>query len=342
MSTLNPTTFVTHDVLPNEQFEAWREWFAPVFDISPKQTRCGFAAENQIWDLGALLVSSVSAPPVRVLRTKGNLRKAPVDHWVLTYCRQGETSIRTARATLKAAAGVPFLWSLGEVVESDRTSVDRIQIFLPRDSFHDIAPMLDAARGSVLDTALGRLLGDFMIILERRLPSLRTEDLPGLASAVQSMVAACVAPSPDRIFLASDEMRQSRLERVRQAIKKNIKSPSLQPAWLCREAGISRSQLYRLFEHSGGVARYIQHQRLLQSYSALSDPSDLRPIIAIAEDLCFSDASSFSRAFRQEFDCSPSEVRSAALGRVRARAERPIQPEARRGRFGDLVRIVKN
>ena len=309
MSTLNPATFVTGDVRPNDQFEAWCEWFSPVFDISPQQKCRGFAAENHIWDLGTVLISRVSAPPVRVVRGKGNLRKAPVDHWVLTYCRQGETSIRSERTILKAGAGEPFLWSLGETIESDRTSVERIQIFLPRNTFQDIAPILDAARGAVLDTAMGRLLGDYMIVLERWLPSLRPEDRPRLAAAVQSMVAACVSPSPDRVVRASDEIHRSRLEQIRQVIKKNMKSPSLQPAWLCRKTGISRSQLYRLFEHSGGVARYIQHQRLLQAYATLSDSRDLRPILTIAEDLCFSDASSFSRAFRQEFGCSPSEVR---------------------------------
>ena len=36
-------------------------------------------------------------------------------------------------------------------------------------------------------------------------------------------------------------------------------------------------------------------------------------ISAIAENLCFADASSFSRAFRREFRYSPSEVRSAEL-----------------------------
>jgi AraC-like DNA-binding protein len=33
----------------------------------------------------------------------------------------------------------------------------------------------------------------------------------------------------------------------------------------------------------------------------------------IAEDLCFADASSFSRTFKREFGHSPSEVRAAAL-----------------------------
>ncbi len=342
MSSVSPATFATHAVRPGDQFEAWREWFSPVFDVSPQQrARSEFAAENKIWDLGGILVSRVSAPPVHVSRTKSNLRRAPVDHWILSYCRFGETTICTERAVLRAPAGVPFLWSLGEAVESERTSVDRIQMILPRDAFQDIAPLLDASRGSVLNTPLGSLLGDYMLVLERWLPSLRTEDLPGLAEAVHSMVAACVAPSADRIALARDEIGLGQMERVRRAIQKNLKSSVLRPAALCRIAGISRSQLYRLFEHSGGVARYIQRQRLLQTHAALSDPMDQRSILTIAEDFCFSDASTFSRAFRQEFGCSPSDVRSAALGGRPLRVRRSAQPEAGTRHFADFLRIAQ-
>jgi AraC-like DNA-binding protein len=82
---------------------------------------------------------------------------------------------------------------------------------------------------------------------------------------------------------------------------------------LSRLVGISRSNLYRLFEHEGGVARYIQRERLLEARSVLLNPAATQSISAVAEDLCFTDASSFSRVFKREFGCSPSEARSAGL-----------------------------
>ncbi|MBV8524150.1 MAG: hypothetical protein JOY71_18835, partial [Acetobacteraceae bacterium] len=89
---------------------------------------------------------------------------------------------------------VPYLWSLGQEFLHERTHVDRIQFFLERDAFRDIAPLLDAALGSILDTPLGHLLGDYMMALERCLPSLTEAELPRLANAVGAMVAAAVAP----------------------------------------------------------------------------------------------------------------------------------------------------
>jgi hypothetical protein len=49
---------------------------------------------------------------------------------------------------------------------------------MPGDAFWDIAPVLDAACGSVLDTPLGHLLGDYMLALERDLPAVTEGDFP--------------------------------------------------------------------------------------------------------------------------------------------------------------------
>ncbi len=128
------------------------------------------------------------------------------------------------------------------------------------------------------------------------------------------MVCACLAPSADRMAEASGHIDLTLMERVRRAVRKNLRSPSLGPEKLCREAATSRSQLYRLLESEGGVAHYIQRRRLSESFSMLCDPSNNFPIGKVAEMLCFADGSSFSRAFRREFGMSPSDVRAGAVG----------------------------
>ena len=128
------------------------------------------------------------------------------------------------------------------------------------------------------------------------------------------MVGACLAPSADRLAEASSHIDLTLMERVRQAVRRNLRSPSLSPEKLCREAATSRSQLYRLLEGEGGVAHYIQRRRLSESFSLLCDASNNLPIGKVAEMLCFADGSSFSRAFRREFGMSPSDVRAGAVG----------------------------
>ena len=336
---MTPDTFATNSVNSGDQYEAWRGWFWPLLDVVPGQTfRQGFAAENRVWKIGGMAISKVSAPAVRVVRTKANIRGNPADHWVLSYCRRGSTTIATDRGSLNAPAGMPFIWSLGEELRSERTAVERMQIFMPRDSFHDLAPLLDHACGSVLATPLGGLLGDFMSSLERHLPELASEDVPRLTVAVRGLIAACLAPSAARVAEARTQIDFGRLERVRQAVRRHLRSPGLAPAGLCQLVGISRSNLYRLFDDKGGVARYIQVQRLMEAHAALSDRANRLSIAVIAEEFCFADASSFSRAFRKEFGHSPSDVRAAAQAGLALPPRPRMEAGATAGKFGELLR----
>jgi AraC-like DNA-binding protein len=182
------------------------------------------------------------------------------------------------------------------------------------------------------------VLGDYMMALERRMAAVTEAELPRLTDAVGAMVAAAVAPSAERVAVAGHQIDLGRKERVRQAVRRHLRTPTLGPRTLGRLVGMSRSNLYRLFEATGGVARYIQSQRLLEAHAVLFDPATTKSISAIAEDLCFADASSFSRTFRREFGHSPGKVRSAALAGLASPAtlRGHVRPEG--ADFGDLLR----
>src|SRR5215469_4956099 len=107
---ITPDTFTTKPLRPQDQFEAWREWHQPVLDFLPQQsTRYGFPAEVHLWKLGSLAMSRTSVPPVNVARTKSNLRRDPIDHWVINYCIRGTHSTNTAGTAVEVPAKVPFL-----------------------------------------------------------------------------------------------------------------------------------------------------------------------------------------------------------------------------------------
>jgi hypothetical protein len=117
---------------------------------------------------------------------------------------------------------------------------------MARDTFRDIAPVLDVACGSMLDTPLGHLLGDYMLALERRLPAVTEGDFPRLTNAVGAMITAAVAPSVERTAIAKSQIDLGRKERVRQTVRRHLRTPTLEPKTLARLVGMSRSNLYRL------------------------------------------------------------------------------------------------
>ena len=230
--------------------------------------------------------------------------------------------------------------SLADPMESRRSDYDRVQLYLARDDFSDIATLMDAVRDVPLDTPGGRLLAEYLLLLERNIPALQKEEAQGLKAAVRAMVAACVRPTADRLAEAAVPIRASRLELVRRAVERRLRVSTLDTSMLCAEVGMSRSQLYRLLEGEGGVARYIQHRRLAAAYSELDDATNPRSISEIAFELCFSDASSFSRAFRREFGLSPSDVQARPPTRSNRTSATNDKRLLKSNDFGDLIRYL--
>jgi AraC-like DNA-binding protein len=221
--------------------------------------------------------------------------------------------MRIAAEYVAMPEGRPFVFSLANTFETERSDLEWINLFVPRDTFPELAPVLDRCLCTPLYSSLGMLLGRYLEALEVQLPDVAEAELPRLTAATRAMVAACIAPSPANREAAVPLLEHARLERVRQTVRQNLRSSTLTPKRICRLVGMSRSQLYRLFEPTGGVAHYIQAMRLHEAHRALADPRTTRNIHEVAEDLGFSDASGFSRGFRREYGCTPSDVRAAAL-----------------------------
>jgi AraC-like DNA-binding protein len=305
--------FGTGNLPTHMQLEAWQSWYAHVFETSSLEPGDhGFDACNRNWNLGGLALSHVSAPGVSVLRTKTLIRREPVDHWAITLGTRRGTYLNSEGRSLDAPAGLPFVLSLGQEMLNRRQADERVQLYLSRDSFHSIAHLLDASCLTCLQPPGGRLLADYMRLLLHNVPSLNDDDAPRLVDTTRAMIAACLAPAGNRIAEARPPIKATLMERVRQTVRRHLRSPDLGPGLICRDAATSRSQLYRLLEGEGGVAHYIRKLRLLEAFSLLCDGPQNLTISEIAEALCFADSSSFARAFRREFGSSPKDIRVAA------------------------------
>jgi AraC-like DNA-binding protein len=321
---MQSVTFSTLDLPRRDQFEAWRGWFDRLFEVTPHSDDTqGFAASTTLWALDGASFARVTAPPVRSERSVTLVRRNPLDHWVISMGTRVNTLFFWRNDARLSRPYIPFVYSLGDVISSERAADDRLQLYLPRDSFGALAPQLDTVCGAAIESSQGEMLRDYLLLLERHLPSVTEAQLPRLTEAIGAMIAACIAPSPDCLQDAAGQLDFVRLERARQAIRRNLRSARLGPELLCRELGMSRSMVYRLFEQQGGVVRYIQHCRLTAVYAALSDPLERRPIAAIAEDFGFCDPSAFSRSFRAAFGVAPREAQAAG---AEARRPRPRAP----------------
>lgn len=301
-----------------EQFQFWHDRGGTVLGLQGvRDTLQGFQATNVLWTIGNMALSHVIIPAGGSVRPRVQARRNEADHWVIVFLLKGSMRHRSGDTAFTVLPGQMFHVSLAEAFEGERSDCEWLSLFVPRDVLRDLAPALDSMRNAPIETPLSVLFRDYLLSLERRLPSMTEADVVAVQEATHAMIAACIGHGGGAAAQPTARLEDMRLERIRQIIDTHLKSPTLGPKKLCRLAGISRSHLYRLFESSGGVARYIQSQRLAEIHSALSDPQKRQSIASIAEEFGFSDASTFGRAFRAEFGCRPSDVRAAGLcGRV--------------------------
>src|SRR3546814_15653677 len=66
--------------------------------------------------------------------------------------------------------------------------------------------------------------------------------------------------SMERIEEARGLIDQTMLDRARRHIEARLDDPRLTPTAICIAVGTSRSNLYHLFRHWGGIARYVQER----------------------------------------------------------------------------------
>ncbi|RSM59044.1 AraC family transcriptional regulator [Amycolatopsis sp. WAC 01375] len=101
------------------------------------------------------------------------------------------------------------------------------------------------------------------------------------------------------------------MRRVLAYIDTNLSSTDLGPAQIAAEHYISTRHLHGLFHEQGTtVSSWIRTRRLEHCRRELLDPVHTsRPVAAIAAKWGFVDAPHFSRVFKTEFGCSPSELR---------------------------------
>ncbi|WP_220702191.1 helix-turn-helix domain-containing protein [Trinickia fusca] len=193
-----------------------------------------------------------------------------------------------------------------------------------------LPPMPKQLHGMTLRGGATQLLTQHLANVCAQIETLSPAELPHVAQSIVHLVAAVLAPTAERLELTQDLIGAARFRKVKAHIEAHLTSDALSPDSICKAVGVSRSNLYRLFERDGGVASYIRRRRLAAIHDALATPGaiDLR-ISDLAHRYGFTSPAQLSRAFRQQYGHAPRDTIEAALatGRTPSRAT-PGSPRA--------------
>ncbi len=310
--------FSTAHLRSRDQFDAWRDSVSVVFDVAPlagRRAEDGFAASVRAHHLGALVVTQVDFDGQRFLREKRRAAADGLDHYLVQlYASGGLVGTADERERVLRAGDVQIL-DLARPNATEARASATIAIVVPRDTLRQALPAAGDLHGLVLrrDGSAGGLLADYMRALAARADTIAVADAAAIARATTGMIAACFHTTAETRARARTQIEATTLGRIQRHIAANLDAPELNAGALCGAFRMSRSRLYRLFEPMGGVAAYIQEQRLTRAHAELSDPAHgHRRIYDIAFSGGFASEAHFSRVFRRAFGLSPSEARARA------------------------------
>ena len=306
--------FSSRHLAAREQFGAWRSQLSDYVELLPtSDANSGLPGELYTFDLGggiSFVRAAFTDAPAREWRHKP---KSFLDHWCVVLARRA-IDRRSAPVNDGSPGAFDLTFrSLAKPYQGRGQDCEVLTIYLPRDEGAADARDFERAHDTAISPEMGALLADFMSGLAVQLPKLPAGDRQRLAPAIRALITACVAPSTDRALSAESSLSSLLIARARKVVVANMASPDFCPEQLCRLLAVSRSKLYRLFESTGGIARFINRQRLCEAHRRLADPNERASIHVIGSDVGFIDHSTFSRAFRREFGYSPSEARENAV-----------------------------
>lgn len=297
--------FCTSGLDTKDQFEAWRSLHRDTIELLPtREATAGFAAEFSSWRLGDMVLTRVaySGAPDRRWR---HHPKSYLDHWCLVLAR-------TESAHGSISEELSFR-SLALSFEGQAKDSEVITLYIPRDQRPAEDQRFDRAHGLEVSQDFAPLLAGYMDSLVRQLPHISPEHAASLELPTRALVAACIVPQSVYQEAARAPLGLALIDRARIVVRQNMASPDFGPERLARLMAMSRSKLYRLFEQSGGVAHFINRERLNEAHHRLSSQRETLSIHAIGNEVGFIDHSTFSRAFRREFGYSPTDARERGL-----------------------------
>ncbi|MCQ0988715.1 helix-turn-helix domain-containing protein [Jiella marina] len=305
--------FSTAGLDTRHQFDAWAEFTSSMCDLKPVTAPAeGFEASSASYHLGKLQLTSFQLSPMDFRYTREIQRRSGFDHWCLSALTKGPVGYESQDAEFRISTGELMLHSYASPFSGLMDKTNYSGIFFSRDDFWDIADHLDSAAHRLVQGPMSQIVRDFVVSLAHRAEGLTTEDARSVSEAFGHLLRAMIAHTPTAQEAAKAPVDAVQFDRARRYINANLKSPELVPDRICASIGVSRRQLYYLFEQQGGVATYIRNRRLAACYDALSQQANTKPIGVVAYEYGFTNLSSFYRQFSARYGCNPSEARAAA------------------------------
>jgi AraC-like DNA-binding protein len=307
--------FSTKSVHPRDRLAFWREEATKALVAHEFSTPIGrnYHGEISASSLGNLALAALRSDEARVVRSQRCLKLADDDDVLL--CRQVSGSMRMHQDGRDAVSRPGDLCILDPRRQFDLDASTNTQILI----FKIPRPEMQARLGEIanytatpisLEQPVAALASDFLAKLAARADGFQPSTGAKIAKQALDLVALAFETVGSTVAQLSSA-RSTAVLRLKSIIEAQLHDPALKPATAAQAAGMSVRYANVLLAREGtSLERYIMLRRLQRSHQALTNPVHAsRTISDIAYSHGFRDPSHFARRFKEQFGCTPSEIR---------------------------------
>lgn len=303
------------DTPERERLAAWRDFFARRLfrvEIDPLPGE-HFFIDAMLHCLPGLNVVSARSSGAVSRRTRELLDGA--DHLVLNIVRSGACVVSQRGREVVCRAGDAVLMSTAEPCTVLRPGAAQVlTLALPRMA---LAPLMADSQAALMQripagSSALKLLAHYLDTM----PASLLQDSPALQRTyvdhVYELVALAAAPASADAASVGGGLRAARLQAAKQYIEDHLHDVALTPLAVAAAIGVSVRQLHHLFgSMETSFMRYVLARRLEQCRRSLESAADRhRSIADIAFHNGFDSLSTFYRAFKKAYQCSPADYRA--------------------------------
>ncbi|WGS48501.1 helix-turn-helix domain-containing protein [Paraburkholderia sp. D15] len=304
--------YSTETAPAGERFDAWAARSTYCDFVTTRRSDLPFNAQREYVSIGPLVLAMRTwrhpDPDVayEAKRTAARIRADQSDFHSFTLQMSGTAALRSDRSTSVKQPGDLYLLDFANPFDRVITPGSEISLSVPR----SLLPAdTERLHGTSLTHGVGVLFGDYLASLYNAVPRLTLHDVPHIVHATTQFLKTSLHPELDLLAATDTPTRDLLLRRIQRYIDDHLLQTDLTPAKICKDVGLSRAMLYRLFDSAGGVMRHIRQRRLQHIHQLLSAPDRRKERISdIARRHGFSDEKYFCRVFKAEFGHTPRET----------------------------------
>ncbi|WP_417235267.1 helix-turn-helix domain-containing protein [Arthrobacter sp.] len=303
-----------------DQFDYWREVICQAFvPLAPgrKDQRPGFASDVETRPLADVNRAKIVSRAQSTHHGPGEVARTSEPYYFVNLQLRGQCRTEQGPTTSIVQPGQFVLLDTAEPFYLEfEQDWEMLSFRIPHRRLDARLAGYRPRVGEALGThGAGRIAGSLVQLLwdaETMHGGIAEHEIEESLLAATAAAVAGTPPDPDE--LGRDTL-QAALQRH---IREHLTDPGLSVHSVCRAFAFSPRTLHNLFADTGrSFAATVRDLRLDRAAQLLSDGAYQPGISHLGMSLGFGDPSSFGRAFRRRFGCSPRDYRRAAGERAR-------------------------